>query len=287
MRIEKIRILFIILLVLMGGSAFSQIKEKTYITRTFSATDSKTNFLKEEVKIKKDEIIVTSYKCGKKWKKIKSSEYVSINDSAYINKSIGFNRHTLHKINHVIHKIVIKKIESDLFYFKEYNYNKCLLREGSCKSYFPLIKHHKVMEYYLNGKLSSITEYDNNEFLTSQRWKKDGLESIDDVYMETELAPRFKNKSISTFYNNLIYSIRYPLNPGREKLVEGNCIIEFILDKHGVINEMQFIEESEFPAFDIQICDYIKKRKNGWSPAEISDKKVDYVIRIGVSFSER
>ena len=286
MKIHNIKFLFIAFSILVNGLAFSQIKETVYFTNTFQATNSNTDFLKAEVSLKKDKLVIKSYTFDKKWKKIKTKVFESINDSVYINKSIRFDKNTLYKANYVIHTVYLKPIDSELFYFKEYNYNNILLREGSCKSYFPLVKHGKVVEYYLDGTTSNITEYNNNAFITSERWNKNGLKSTDDVFMEVEIGPKHDGESLEAFQIKLLRHIEYPLNPGREKAVRGNCIVEFILDKHGIVQEIQIIEESGFPILDNQICNYIRKHKEGWSPAMISNKKVDHIIRIGVSFSE-
>lgn len=284
MDLRKIFFLLPILLFFVG-SASSQIKEQVFFNRTF-CSDSYSDFLKAEVTIKKDKLSVTYYSYKKDWKKIKKNVYESICDSVYINKSVGFNRHTIPYSNHVIYKIIVKKIGPELFSFKEYSYNNILLREGICKSYFPLVKHEKVIQYYPDGKISSISEYDNNLFLTSQKWRKDGVKSNNDVYMEVEIAPKHKEKSLKNYYAQLLGSISYPINPGREKFVEGICIIEFILDKHGEIKDLQFIENTDFPVIDNQICNYIRENKDGWTPAEISGKKVDYIVQLVVSFSE-
>lgn len=265
--------------------AYSHVKDTIYYNQEFQATDSPTNNIMIISNQKKRKLHVVTFEFYKaKWKKTKAKKYKIVSDSIYVNKDIYYNRNTSVENLYSIYKIILVKTSNELFYFKEFNYDNKLLRKGFCKSYFPLNKHGTVTEYYLNGKESNVEEYTNNKFVSSKRWMMSGFESIDNVFREVSQEPLFKNKSVEDFYTDILLSVKYPLKLSREKHIDGACIIEFIVKKNGSIDKLQFIQNSGIDEIDYQVIGFIQKTKKYWSAAEISNEKVDFEMRLFITF---
>lgn len=284
---KKLFLAISILLIFTTSDIFSQIKKSAYFSRDYTATDSSTDYLTVTVKQKRNRIIVEELKFdGKNWKSIDKKIYQPISDSIFINKKIKFNKNTILWNTYTPYKVIVVKTVNDNYYFKEYNFHNVLLREGNCKSYFPIIKHGEIKEYYSNGNISNIAKYENNSFVSSQRWMMNGSNSIDNVFTEVEILPKFNGKSIEAFYNKLSVNVHYPLNPNRKAYVDGICTVEFIIKNDGSITNMQFVENSDFPEIDLQVLQFIRNQKDSWSAAEISNKPVDYVMHINYGFQD-
>lgn len=283
----KAILITLVTLLYVTGNTHAQIEESAYYSCNFTATDTPTDFLRKETTTKNAKIVVTEFRFeDNKWQKTDKNEYSRISDSEYRNENLTFNKNTIWWNAFTPYKIIINPEGNDLYHFAEYNYNATVLREGYCKNYFPLIKHGEVKEYYTNGKISSISNYENNRLLSSKRWMIDGRESINNVYSEVDRAPEFEGKLIQKFYAKMRNNIYYFLNPDRESYVNGICKVEFIIQKDGSISNIQYIENSDFPEIDYQVYKFILKNKDDWSPAEICNKKVDYVMQISYAFED-
>jgi len=282
---QKLLLISIFSLILNAIPISSQVRDLVYLTSTFSVTDSVTQFLKYEVTEKKShKMMVKTYYYNNDWKQIDRKIYRQECDSVYLDRSAGEAGNLEGESLYLPNRIVIKEIEKDLYSFKEYNYVDTLIRKGTCKSYFPLIKHGEVVDYYINGNTANKATYDNNVFISAQRWMMDGHKSMNNVYTELADGPKFKNKSIKEFYTSLFVVLKYDANDGRKDRLEGTCTIEFIIDKEGEMHDIQFIQKSTYSKIDNQIANFLVRQKGKWSPAKLNNEAVNYVCRIGVSF---
>lgn len=266
-------------------SISSQIKELVYLESNFASTDSITQFLKYEVSDKKNEkIMVKTFYYQNDWKQIDRRIYKQVNDSVFYDRSAGERGNLEGESLYMPNRIVVKENRNGLYSFKEFNYDNTLIKKGTCKSYFPLIKHGEIVDYYINGNIANKAIYHNNALLSSKRWMMDGTQSMDNVYTELAEGPKFKNKSIKEFYTSLFVVLKYEVNDGRKDRLEGTCTIDFIIDKEGELQDIQFIQNSNYLKIDSQIANFLVKHKDKWSPAMLDNKAVNYVCKIGVAF---
>lgn len=284
---KTILFIFSLLIIFSSTSIHAQIKKSVYYSCDFSASELATTFMKTDANKNKNkvEVIEFTYK-NDSWDKTNRDVYSEVSDSVFMNENLTFNKNTLPWQQNTPYKIIITKKGKDRYYFREYNYYDNLLKEGHCTSYFPLVKHGVVKEYYLNGNLSFLAKYENNRLISSEKWMTDGRESAGNVHAEVGKLPEFKGKPLGNFQSQLEFNIAIPMNTNRDKYINGICTVEFIVKKDGTLTDFQFTENSEFPAIDLQVYKFILKNKEGWSPAEICGKKVDYIMEVNYLFED-
>ena len=178
----------------------------------------------------------------------------------------------------------------------------------------------ELKEYYENGSIRSFEIYTDDKHFICQHWDEKGntyltngngnystpklfnknedlyfeikdsivynayvvrLEKNDTLFLTVEKQAEYKG-GIDSFYKQIASKIRYPADARRNGVV-GKVIVQFVIDKNGIITEPEVIKGIGFGCNE-EALNAIKKC-NAWIPATYKGKKVKSRMLIPINFS--
>lgn len=168
------------------------------------------------------------------------------------------------------------------FFFKEYSLTSTI-RTGHTIGRFPLLLEGTVTEYYPNGNVKSIAEYQNNQLVANQNWLEDGTQYIDSIFFSADQEPEYEYGP-DFFRNYLIQKLtqsEWDLTQIQDQVVIGWVIME--------TGELKGIRamEGKSPQLNNYLINTISEMPGKWKPARLHGKAVRYFMQIPLNFDVR
>ena len=232
------------------------------------------NLIKKEVEYKSNnKVKVKTYRYNESgWEKNLTEIYNRTDELTYriTPKSGGFKR--VIKRRYIPHN-------KGLYEFTDV-IGETVVRKGFTKSLFPLILHGEVTEFYQDGKIKSVSEYNNNELMSNKNWLKDGSKYIDNVFYSVDSLPRFKG--------GLEYLHKHILENFKRHNVDfssitGEIQIGFVVMETGEIKGLRLLKGISVTLNDIAMNSFITL-EGSWEPARLNGEKVRYFQVFPINF---
>lgn len=269
--IKQFAILFLILF--SGINSFSQETIRYFgANGKITGVDQAVDMLNIRRKSPKKTIVQTFVQKDKKWDKTTTDQYRLENDSTYQIKENSA------EFTGIIYRSFHRQV-NDLFTFKDV-IKKKIVREGTAKSVVPLILQGEVKEYYKNGNIKSISQYNNNELVSNQNWNPDGQKYIDNIFYSVDVYPTFKpgaeviNKSLMSAFKNAGIDI---------SSISGSLVIGFVVTTDGKIEGVKVLKGLG-PTINNVAGETFIDLEGDWTPAKLDGKSVPFFQVFPINF---
>lgn len=166
------------------------------------------------------------------------------------------------------------------YHFEEYSQDK-LVRSGSASKIIPLLLQDTVIQYYPNGKVSSIAIYNENQLVKNQNWLPDGSEYINNTYVFTDKVPEYEygDKQFKSYILSNLMDSGLDITQVNDKIVLGWVIME-----DGTLQGIHVIS-GKITTLNNLLMKIIDELPGDWIPATINGKSVRYYMKIPFNFS--
>lgn len=212
------------------------------------------------------------FKSEDKWTKAFVTDIKKKSDSLYI-LSLKDNKKSIITRQ-------VQKTDSG-FLIKDF-FGKILVEEGLSKTIFPLIKNGYWKSYnYESGKIKLIAKYINNQCIHNKFWYNDS-EYLYDVFTLADKEPDYEGGII-----NMLKFIAEKANyyeAAAENSITGRVVVGLVIMSDGTIKGVHLIQRVN-PLLDIEAYRVVNSIPNKWIPAEIADKKVNFLFAIPLNFT--
>lgn len=173
------------------------------------------------------------------------------------------------------------RLSTGLYKFQDINKDK-EMRTGSTSSKIPLNLEGEIREYYPNGEIKTIAEYENNQLVKNKNWLKDGTEYYSDIFYSVDEVPEYK-LGFGSFRNHILLGLEksgYDITQVNEKIVLGWVILENgeLVGPHKVSGKLV-----NLPAILVKLVESLPA---DWSPAKLNGRIVRYYMTIPFNFTQ-
>lgn len=261
------------ILLLLATPVFSQ-ESVRYFGANGKITDVDQAIEMQNIRKKspKKTTILTFVQKDKKWEKTTIDQYRQENDSTLqIKENSADFTGTIYRTFH--------RQGNDLYTFRDV-IKKKIVREGTAKSVIPLILQGEVKEYYKNGNLKSISQYNNNELISNKNWNPDGEKYIDNIFYSVDVYPTFK-PGAQVINKNLMIAFK---NAGVDiSSISGSLVIGFVITTEGKIEGVKVLKGLG-PTINTVASETFLNLKGDWTPAKLDGKTVQFFQVFPINF---
>ncbi len=166
-----------------------------------------------------------------------------------------------------------------LFRFTE-RLNEQMKRKGTTRSKIPLLFQGEVTEYYSNGKVKSVSVYENNEMVSNENWLESGEKYIDDVFHSVDREPRFL-RGTDLLHEHVLKAYRDSEIDLTQ--VEGRIVVGFVVMEDGSIDGLR-IEQGLGRELNNLAVSSMNSLPGKWQPARINGKNVRFYQLFPINF---
>jgi len=178
---------------------------------------------------------------------------------------------------------VFRETSDSLFLIKDYK-NEILVSTGQSKNFYPLIKHGTFKNYFDNGQIKSIEQFENNKLLSNERWKENDKTDISNVFEYSDVLPNYKG-SIEEYRKYISQNLRYPQDAKRQG-IQGVVYVQFVVMENGELNGINLLRGIN-KALDVEAIRVVTDTPESWNPGLIDNKPVRVHIVLPVIFKLR
>lgn len=260
----SIRLSFLLSLLFITSSVYSQKESTIYIGTNGRITSLKNAFYKQKITIKsqKKTTIQTFSLNNSNWDKISKDQYKKVNDSTYRIRENG------EEFTGTIYRTFQEQPDKS-FIFKD-KLKNVLVREGTAKSIVPLLLQGEITEYYRNGNTKSISIYDNNELISNKNWNVSGKKYIDNLFYSVDNYPTYI-PGTEVLNEELIKAFK---DAGIDfSTISGSIIIGFTVMEDGKMEGIKIIKGLG-PTINSIALDTFANLKGEWTPAKLNNNTV-------------
>ena len=153
-------------------------------------------------------------------------------------------------------------------------------RTGITTSRIPLIFNGEVSEFYKNGQIKSISNYKNNELVSSKNWLPNGKPDADNIFYSVDKEPLFDD-GVAKLHRHVLKTFResgYDLTS-----VSGKLVVGFVVKENGNMGGVRIVKGIS-PNFNSVALKAFTSIMGTWTPAELDDKKVNYFQLFPINF---
>lgn len=172
------------------------------------------------------------------------------------------------------------KNDNESFTFFDLDTSKAVIKIGTAKNIFPLIKDGVEVSYDQDGNLETSYEYENNSWLgRSGRFITDSSGTHQDIEDIIEIAPEFESGEMGLF-TYLAENIRYPID-AKEKNKQGTVYVTFLINPDGTIDDISILR-GVYPSIDNEALRVVANTNGMWKPGYQKGKpvKIQYTLPI-------
>jgi len=138
--------------------------------------------------------------------------------------------------------------------------------------------HGQLLTYWDNGNSKRIDNYKNGKLIEGKCFSSAGE---DTTYYDFETMPEFPGGEIKLF-NYLRREIKYPVL-SREKGIEGQVVVRFIISKSGAVSEVEIIQ-SVNNELDREAMRVVSNMPD-WKPGVHDGEPVDVIYNLPIKFT--
>ena len=173
----------------------------------------------------------------------------------------------------------MEQIGQDIYRFEESN-QQSTLRSGTSTGFLPLHLEGPVTEYHKNGRIKSISIYQDNQLISNENWLSDGSKYIDSIFYSVDKDPVY-HKDDHFFKSYLIRKlIEAEINLEE---IDDDVIIGFVIMETGQIQGVYTLQgrSLEFNQF---LESAIANLPGEWIPAMLNGSPVRHFMSIPLNF---
>ncbi|MFW6223164.1 MAG: hypothetical protein ACOC3T_06090 [Bacteroidota bacterium] len=157
---------------------------------------------------------------------------------------------------------------------------KAEMRKGTASRLIPLHLEGTITEYFPNGNLKSISDYENNQLVSNQNWLIDGSKYIDNYFYSVDEEPNYE-PGFSVFRKFILKNLEsseYDISRVNEKIVIGMVIMEdgSVAGVHRVEGKLKLLSEI--------LIKSLEELPGSWTPAILDGEKVRFYLTIPFNF---
>ncbi|MBN2728188.1 MAG: energy transducer TonB [Bacteroidales bacterium] len=174
------------------------------------------------------------------------------------------------------------KNDDDSFTFFDLDTSNAVIKIGTAKNIFPLIRDGIVVSYNQDGNLETSYEYENNSWLgRSGKFITDSSGTHQDIEEIIEIAPEFESGEMGLF-TYLAENIRYPMD-AKEKNKQGTVFVTFIISPDGTIDDIEVLR-GVYPSIDNEALRVVANTSGMWKPGYQNGKPVRVQFNLPIKF---
>ena len=264
-------------LLILPFFAFSQKDTVIYFGVNGNIEDIKHERFKTEIQYKNAKsLTVKSYELvGKKWE-LFNTEKISIkNEKKHVVKADGINFTGTFTRK-------FEKLKNGTYQFVELVGSRAK-RTGFSLSQIPIMLTGEIKETHENGRLKSVSRYDNNRLVSNKNWLEDGTPYLDNVFYSVDTQAEFmlgemmlNHHVLNTFKKQNVSTYN----------IEGNLIVGFVVKADGKIEGVK-IEKGINEDIDKATVHAFENLQGGWKPATLNEKDVNYYQKFPINIRPR
>lgn len=153
-------------------------------------------------------------------------------------------------------------------------------RVGYTISKIPLIFHGEVTEYYSNGNIKSVSEYENNEMVSNKNWLENGEKYIDNIFYSVDMEPRYY-PGMTVMHSHVLETFK---NSNLDLTnLDGRIVVGFVVLENGMIDGVR-IENGFGWQLNTVAVRAFKTLPGTWQPAKLDGKDVRYYQLFPINF---
>lgn len=160
--------------------------------------------------------------------------------------------------------------------------NRFVVSIGYSRLIIPLIKEGKWMNYYVStNKIRSEEQYIDNQMISNKRWKENGAEDIDNVFLLSEIDAVFQGG-----YDKLLHYLSTNVNfPGKSKRngEKGTVTVQFVVMEDGSIDGVEIIK-GVTALLDEESVRVVESMPP-WTPGLTNGKTVRVVLQVPFQYT--
>lgn len=160
--------------------------------------------------------------------------------------------------------------------------NRFLVSIGFSRLIIPLIKEGKWINYYSStNKIRSEEEYTDNQMISNKRWKENGAEDIDNVFLLSEIDAVFQG-GYDKLLRYLSTNVKFP---GKSKRLgeKGTNTVQFVVMEDGSIDGVEILK-GVTALLDEESLRVVQSMPP-WTPGLTNGKKVRTVLQVPFQYS--
>jgi TonB family protein len=160
--------------------------------------------------------------------------------------------------------------------------NRFLLSIGYSRLIIPLIKEGKWMNYYSStNKIKSEEEYTYNQMISNKRWKENGTEDIDNVFLLSDIDAVFQGG-----YDKLLHYLSTNVSfPGKSKRLgeKGTVTVQFVVMEDGSIDGVEILKGATALLDEESVR--VVQSMPPWTPGLTNGKTVRVVLQVPFQYN--
>ncbi len=268
------RIAFFLFIFLISSPAFSQKESVRYFGPNGKLTDQEhaIKILNIKTKSLKKTSIQTLILKDASWDKITTDQYKLVNDSTYL-----ISENSADFTGKIIRRFALQP--NQLYRFKDLIKGK-VVRKGTAKSIMPLLFQGEVTEYYKNGNVKSVSQYNKNELVSNKNWDSNGDKYIDNIFYSVDVDPTFQPgaKIIDQRLMNAFKTSGIDITS-----ISGSLVVGFVVMEDGTIDGVKILKGLG-PNINNVVADTFVNLKGAWNPAKLNNQSVRYFQVFPINF---
>lgn len=158
--------------------------------------------------------------------------------------------------------------------------NERIKRVGYSETKMPLIFNGEVTDFYSNGRIKSVSQYENNELITNKNWLPNGDSDVDDIFYSVDSGPLFED-GIGRLHQHILKTFK---DSGIDVAdVAGKLIVGFVVSADGKISGIRIVKGIT-PSVNAVAVQSFQTLMGEWEPAKLDDRDVNYFQLFPINF---